>query len=100
MLTTCGKLKTPIPHSAEGMGEIRRLVAAHIFSRPATAFAAARSFAYIEELALDAVCDEVAVLTAELGINVVYHDITLEGGLTQAATATVSAISVWCNGPN
>ena len=79
--------------AGEGMGEVWCLVAAHILGRPATAFPAARSFAYIEELALDAVRDQVAVLAAELGITVVNHAITLEGLLGNATAASVSAIS-------
>ena len=82
----------------EGIGEVLYLVAAHILSRPAPAFPAIRTFAYIDKLALDTVRDQGIVLTAELVITVVGHDIDLEGPLAHAATATVSVLCALCNG--
>ena len=48
------------------MGEVRCLVATHIISRSATVLPTALSLAYIEELALGALRDQVIVLGAEL----------------------------------
>ena len=75
------------------MGEVRRLVATHVLSRPATAFPTARSLDYIKDLTLSTLRVQAGVLAAELGIAVDVHDIALEGLLAHAAVATVSSIS-------
>ena len=79
LLLDPGKIWPPCTPRLEGEGF--HLVSTHALSRPASAFPAARSLDYIEDLALSTVRDQVTVLAAELGIALDDHDIALEGCL-------------------